>query len=72
MCDHRKTVVYDSRQRYDDQGHHYVARRRRCVDCGATFSTAEIPLDRLKALEQREAAVQAVIALSSNLIKGVQ
>jgi len=42
------------------------------MDCGATFSTVEIPLDRLKALEQREAAVQAVIALSNNLISGVK
>lgn len=58
-CDSEKTRVVDSRT---DDDTPLVRRRRVCDDCKCSYTTVEVPFDRLKSLLELQAGVGTISA----------
>lgn len=46
-----KTLIFDTRENYSGTGHPMTIRKRRCIQCTATFQTTEVVNDDISVQE---------------------
>ena len=63
MCGNDNIIVADTRETKN-----YIVRMRKCVDCGATFSTREYRVAYFKKIKQAEEQAREIAAKYENKV----